>query len=205
MLSSDSQGMGRAGEVVRRAFQNADAMRRTLGGEPGPADNARVLRHLAKVTINPARTHGLGHDVGSLEIGKVADMALWLPEYFAVRPELVLKLGQAAWGVSGDPNATTLNSEPTLVRRQLAACGAAPSRVSLAFLAGCAMDADLPTTRARSQVRGCRDVTAADMCRNERLADVTVDPRTYEVRVDGEPVAAEPVESVALSGRYLLG
>jgi urease subunit alpha len=205
MLSSDSQGMGRAGEVIRRAFQNADAMRRTRGGEPGPGDNARVLRHLAKVTINPARAHGLGHDVGSLEVGKVADAALWRPELFAVRPELVLKLGLPAWGVSGDPNATTTQAEPTVVRAQVGAHGAAAARLSLAFLAGSAMDAELPTTRPRSRVRGCRDVGAADMCRNERLADVTVDPRTYEVRVDGEPVAAEPLEEVALSGRYLLG
>jgi urease subunit alpha len=205
MLSSDSQGMGRAGEVIRRAFQNADAMRRARGGEPGPGDNARVLRHLAKVTINPARAHGLGHDVGSLEIGKVADLAMWTPEQFAVRPELVLKLGMPAWGASGDPNATTMGCEPVLVRPQIAAHGAAAARVSLAFLAGSAMDAELPTTRPRSRVHGCREVTAADMCRNERLADVTVDPRTHEVRVDGEPVAAEPLTDVALSGRYLLG
>jgi urease subunit alpha len=205
MLSSDSQGMGRAGEVIRRAFQNADAMRRARGSEPGPGDNARVLRHLAKVTVNPARAHGLAHDVGTLEVGRIADLAMWAPPLFAVRPELVLKMGLPAWGVSGDPNATTTQSEPALVRPQLAAHGAAPARVSLAFLAGCAMDAELPTSRQRSRVHGCREVTAADMCRNERLADVTVDPRTYEVRVDGEPVAAEPIAEVALSGRYLLG
>jgi urease subunit alpha len=205
MLSSDSQGMGRAGEVIRRAFQNTDAMRRARGGEPGPGDNARVLRHLAKVTINPARAHGLAHDVGSLEVGKVADLAMWSPEMFAVRPELVLKMGMPAWGVSGDPNATTSQSEPTLVRPQVAAHGAAAARVSLAFLAGSALDAELPTTRPRSRVRGCRELTAADMCRNECRADVTVDPRTHEVRVDGRPVAAEPVADVALSGRYLLG
>jgi urease subunit alpha len=205
MLSSDSQGMGRAGEVIRRAFQNADAMRRARGAEPGPADNARVLRHLAKVTINPARAHGLGHDVGSLELGKLADAVLWRTHEFAVRPELVLKLGLPAWGASGDPNATTLNAEPTLVRRQLGAHGTAPGQLAVAFLAGCALDAELPSTRVRSRVSGCREVTAADMCRNERLADVTVDPRTYEVRVDGEPVSAEPVAEVALSGRYLLG
>jgi urease subunit alpha len=205
MLSSDSQGMGRAGEVIRRAFQNADAMRRTRGSEPGSGDNARVLRHLAKVTVNPARAHGLAHDVGTLEIGRIADLVLWAPELFAVRPELVLKMGLPVWGASGDPNATTMLCEPVLVRPQVAAHGAAPARVSLAFLAGCAMDAELPTTRPRSLVHGCREVTAAEMCRNERLADVTVDPRSYEVRVDGETVAAEPVADVALSGRYLLG
>jgi urease subunit alpha len=98
-----------------------------------------------------------------------------------------------------------MGCEPVLVRPQIAAHGAAAARVSLAFLAGSAMDAELPTTRPRSRVHGCREVTAADMCRNERLADVTVDPRTHEVRVDGEPVAAEPLTDVALSGRYLLG
>jgi urease subunit alpha len=205
MLSSDSQGMGRAGEVIRRAFQNADAMRRSRGGETGPGDNARVLRHLAKVTINPAIAHGLAHDVGALTPGRIADMAMWQPELFAVRPELVLKMGMPAWGASGDPNAVTSMSEPTLIRPQVAGTGAAPARVSLAFMAGCAMDTDLPTTRPRSMVQGCREVTAADMCRNDVLADVTVDPRTHEVRVDGEPVAAEPVAEVAMSGRYLLG
>jgi urease subunit alpha len=205
MMSSDSQGMGRAGEVIRRAFQNADAMRRARGGEPGPGDNERVLRHLAKVTINPAVTHGLAHDVGSLTPGRIADVVLWRPELFGVRPELVLKMGMPAWGVSGDPNGSTMLCEPTLVRPSIAGTGAAPARVSLAFLAGSAMDADLPTTRPRSRVHGCRDVTAADMCRNDRLADVTVDPRTHEVRVDGEPVAAEPLAEVSMSGRYLLG
>jgi urease subunit alpha len=205
MLSSDSQGMGRAGEVIRRAFQNADAMRRARGGEPGPGDNARVLRHLAKVTINPAVAHGLAHDVGSLAPGRIADLVLWAPEQFAVRPELVLKMGMPVWGASGDPNGSTALCEPTLVRPQVAAHGAAPARVSLAFLAGCALDAELPTTRPRSAVRGCRELTAADMCRNDVRADVTVDPRTHEVRVDGEPVAAEPLAEVALSGRYLLG
>jgi urease subunit alpha len=205
MLSSDSQGMGRAGEVIRRAFQNADAMRRSRGGEPGPGDNARVLRHLAKVTINPAIAHGLSHDVGALTPGRIADLVLWQPELFGVRPELVLKMGMPAWGASGDPNAVTSVSEPTLLRPQVAGTGAAPARVSLAFLAGSAMDAELPTTRPRSAVHGCRDVTAADMCRNDRLADVTVDPVTHEVRVDGRPVAAEPVAEVAMSGRYLLG
>ena len=205
MLSSDSQGMGRAGEVVRRALQNADAMRRARGGEPGPGDNARVLRHLAKVTLNPAVAHGLGHDVGSLAPGRLADAVLWRPELVGVRPELVLKTGMPAYGASGDPDAATTLCEPTLVRRQVAGTGAAPARTSVAFLAACAMDAELPTTRPRSAVRGCRDLTASDMRFNDRRAEVTVDPRTFEVRVDGEPVAAEPVAEVALSGRYLLG
>jgi urease subunit alpha len=208
MLSSDSQGMGRAGEVVRRAFQNADVMKRVRGvdaGGGGLADNDRVLRHLAKVTINPAIVHGLSHDVGALTPGRLADCVLWRPELFGVRPELVVKMGVSVWGASGDPDATTMLCEPVVVRRQVGAHGAAAARLSTAFLAQAAMDADLPTTRPRSAVRGCRDVTAAEMVRNDVLADVTVSPDGTEVRVDGEPVGIAPVDEVALSWRYLLG
>jgi urease subunit alpha len=208
MLSSDSQGMGRAGEVVRRAFQNADVMKRVRGdaGYPaGAADNERVLRHLAKVTINPALTHGLAHDVGALTPGRIADCVLWRPELFGVRSELVVKMGISGWGASGDPNATTMLCEPVVVRRQVGAHGAAPARLSLAFLAAAGADADLPTTRPRSIVRGCRDVTASDMVRNDRLAEVDVSPDGTEVRVDGETVGIEPVDEVAMSWRYLLG
>jgi urease subunit alpha len=205
MLSSDSQGMGRVGEVVRRAFQNAAWMRRLRGPEPGPGDNERALRHLAKVTINPAIAHGLAAHVGSLQPGRLADAVLWRPELFAVRPEIVLKSGIAAWGASGDPNATTMLAEPVIVRRQIGAEGAAPARLSAAFLAREAMDAELPTTRSRLPVEGCRELTAGDMVRNSRTGDVRVDPKTQEVTLDGEPVDAPPLEEVALSGRYLLG
>jgi urease subunit alpha len=205
MLSSDSQGMGRIGEVVRRAFQNAAWMRDLRGPEPGPGDNERALRHLAKVTINPAIAHGLAAHVGSLQPGRLADAVLWRPELFAVRPEIVLKSGIAAWGASGDPNATTMLAEPVLVRRQIGAEGAAAARLSAAFLAREAMDAELPTTRPRLPVEGCREVTAADMVRNDRSGEVRVDPRTHEVTLDGEPVDAPPLEEVQLSARYLLG
>ena len=175
MLSSDSQGMGRIGEVVRRAFQCADAMKAQAGAEPGPADNERVLRYLAKVTINPAITHGLAADVGSLEVGKLADLALWAPELFAVRPELILKAGMPAWGSSGDGDGSTMMVEPVTVRPQFAASGSAPAQTSLAFLAGASMEAELPTRRRRARVHGCRDLTAADMVRNTRTGTVTVD------------------------------
>jgi urease subunit alpha len=207
MLSSDSQGMGRAGEVVRRAFQNADVMKRVRGGDGagGLADNARVLRHLAKVTINPALTHGLAHDVGALTVGRLADCVLWRPELFGVRPELVVKCGMAAWGASGDPNATTLTCEPVIVRPQVGAVGAAASRVAVAFTCAAAADTELPTTRRRSIVAGCRDVGAADMVHNSRLAEVTVRADGGAVCVDGEPVGIAPVAEVALGRRYLLG
>ncbi|HWH92773.1 MAG TPA: urease subunit alpha [Baekduia sp.] len=210
MLSSDSQGMGRAGEVVRRAFQNADVMKRVRGtgaaaGYGGLADNERVLRHLAKVTINPAITHGLSHDVGALTPGRVADCVFWLPHYFGVRPELVVKMGVAAWGASGDPDATTMLCEPVVVRRQVGARGGAAARLSLAFTSAAARDTELPTTRSRSVVRGCRDVTAADMVRNDVRAEVDVAPDGSSVTVDGERIGIEPVDEVALSWRYLLG
>jgi urease subunit alpha len=208
MLSSDSQGMGRAGETVRRAFQNADVMKRVRGDAghaPGPADNERVLRHLAKVTINPAIVHGLSHDVGALTPGRVADCVVWLPQHFGVRPELVVKMGVAAWGASGDGNATTMLCEPVVVRRQVGAHGGAAARLSLAFTSAAAQDTELPTSRTRSIVRGCRDVTAADMVRNDVRAEVGVAPDGSSVTVDGEPVGIEPVDEVALSWRYLLG
>jgi urease subunit alpha len=207
MLSSDSQGMGRAGEVVRRAFQNADVMKRARGtaGYAGPADNERVLRHLAKVTINPAITHGLSHDVGALTPGRIADCVFWLPQNFGIRPELVVKMGMSVWGASGDPNATTMLCEPVTIRRQIGALGAAPARLSLAFTAAAAADTELPTTRPRSIVHGCRTIGAADMVRNDVRAEVDVTPDGREVRVDGERVGIEPVDEVALSWRYLLG
>jgi urease subunit alpha len=207
MLSSDSQGMGRAGEVVRRAFQNADVMKRARGsaGYAGAADNERVLRHLAKVTINPAITHGLSHDVGALTPGRVADCVFWLPQNFGVRPELVVKMGMSVWGASGDPDATTMLCEPVVVRRQAGALGAAPARSSLAFTSAAAADTELPTTRPRSIVRGCRDIGAADMVRNDVRAEVDVTPDGGEVRVDGQRIGIAPVDEVSLSWRYLLG
>ena len=204
MLSSDSQGMGRAGEVVRRALQNADWMKRVRGAE-GADDNARVLRHLAKVTINPAVTHGLAADVGSLAPGRLADAVLWQPALFGVRPELVVKAGVAAWGASGDGNASTMLCEPVRLRPQIGARGGAPARLSLAFLAGCAMHADIPTARPRAKVSGCRTLAAADMVLHGRTGEVAVDPRTHAVTLDGDPVEAPPVEDLRLSGRFLLG
>jgi urease subunit alpha len=205
MLSSDSQGMGRVGEVVRRAFQNAAAMRALRGPGPGRADNERVLRHLAKVTINPAIAHGLARHVGSLEPGKLADVVLWHPHHFGVRPELVLKAGIAVHGASGDGNASTGLSEPVLLRRQVGGSGAAPALLSLAFLARAALSADLPTTRTRVAVEDCRDLTAASMLWHGRTGELRVDPRTHAVTLDGEALAAPALEEVALSGRYLLG
>jgi urease subunit alpha len=204
MLSSDSQGMGRVGETVRRAFQCAAVMKAQRGAGAGAADNERVLRYLAKVTINPAVTHGLSADVGSLQVGRLADVVLWRPGLFPVRPELVLKAGMPAWGASGVGGASTMMVEPVRVGPQIAATGAAPARASLAFLAGAAMTADLPTTRERARVAGCRDLSAADMVRNGRTGTVTVDAATHTVSLDGEPLTCAPAAEVPYSGRYLL-
>ena len=155
MLSSDSQGMGRIGEVYRRALQNADAMKAVRGGEAGPGDNARVLRHLAKVTINPAITHGLARHVGSLEVGKLADAVLWWPQFAGVRPELVLKSGISAWGASGDGNATTTlcragaRAPPGRRRGRARRRGSrSPSWPARRWTPSC------PTTRPRARGRG---------------------------------------------------
>ena len=151
-----------------------------------------MLRYLAKVTINPAIAHGLSADVGSLQVGRLADMTLWWPALFPLRPELVLKAGMPAWGASGGGNATTMMAEPVSVRPQIAATGAAPGRGSLAFLAAAAMDADLPITRARATVSDCRSLTAADMVRNTRTGTIVVDAARRTVSLDGEPLTCRP-------------
>jgi urease subunit alpha len=203
ILSSDSQGMGRISETVRRAFQCAAAMKAQRGGE-ATDDNERVLRYLAKVTVNPAIAHGLAAHVGSLREGRLADMVVWRPDLFPVRPELVLKAGMPAWGASGAGGATTMMTEPVRVGPQIAANGAGPGQVSLAFLAAAAMAGDLPTTRERAQVSDCRSLTAADMVGNSRTGTVVVDPGSETVTLDGEPVSCDPVTEVAYSRRYLL-
>jgi urease subunit alpha len=205
MVSSDSQGMGRVGQVLRTALQNADALRRQRGSEGGRADNERVLRHVAKATINPAITHGLGEHVGSLQVGRLADAVLWRPEQLGVRPETVLKQGIVAWGASGLGDGATSNVEPVRVGPQVGSRGTAPARCSVAFLAGVAMDAELPTARERLEVRGCRGLGAADMVRNTRRGVVEVDPVGQEVRLDGERVAVEAVDRVAFGPNHLIG
>jgi urease subunit alpha len=203
ILSSDSQGMGRISETVRRAVQCAAAMK-AQRGEGGRDDNERVLRYLAKVTVNPAIAHGLAAHVGSLREGRLADLVVWRPDLFPVRPELVLKAGMPTWGASGAGGATTMMTEPVRVGPQIAGTGAAPGQVSLAFLAGSAMDADLPTTRERARVSDCRALTAADMVRNSRTGSVVVNPTSRTVTLDGERATCEPVAEVAYSRRYLL-
>ena len=204
MTSSDSQGMGRIGETLRRTFQLASVMRDARGAE-GADDNERVLRYLAKATINPAIAHGVAHDLGSLEVGKLADIVLWEPAWFAVKPFLVLKAGFPAYGAVGDPNAATAFAQPTQVAAQIGGIGHAPARLAIAYTGATGAAAELPTAKRRGVVRGTRGLGARDMVRNSREAAVRVDAATQAVTVDGEVVQTPPVGRVPLSDLHLLG
>ncbi|HEY9374466.1 amidohydrolase family protein, partial [Streptomyces sp.] len=210
ITSSDAQGMGRAGETVRRTFAMAGKMKAELGpldGDGAHDDNARVLRYMAKLTINPAIAHGLAHEVGSVEIGKMADIVLWRPEYFGAKPQLVLKSGFPAWGVVGDPNAATDTCQPLVLGPLFGAHGATPADISVAFVAQAAVDlgADkMPTRRRRVPVRGTRGIGPADLLLNSRIGAVAVDGRTGLVSLDGDPIRSEPADSISLNRLYFL-
>ncbi|MER8226210.1 urease subunit alpha [Streptomyces sp. NPDC094143] len=207
ITSSDAQGMGRAGETVRRTFAMAGKMKAEFGAPDDEHDNERVLRYMAKLTINPAIAHGLAHEVGSLEVGKLADIVLWRPEYFGAKPQLVLKAGFPAYGVTGDPNAATDTCEPLVLGPQFGAHGATPAEISVAFVAQAALDRGhdlLPTRRRRVAVRGTRGIGPADLRLNSRTGAVDVDQRTGVVTLDGEPLRSGPAESVSLNRLYFL-
>ncbi len=194
ITSSDAQGMGRAGETVRRTFAMAGKMKAELGA-PDEHDNERVLRYIAKLTINPAIAHGLSHEVGSLEVGKLADIVLWRPEYFGAKPQLVLKSGFPAYGVVGDPNAATDTCEPLVLGPQFGAHGTTPADISVAFVAQAALDQgndSMPTRRRRVAVRGTRGIGPADLRLNSRTGAVDVDQETGLVTLDGEPLRSSP-------------
>ncbi|MFB7600235.1 urease subunit alpha [Streptomyces sp. NPDC056160] len=210
ITSSDAQGMGRAGETVRRTFAMAGKMKAELGpvdGDGPDDDNARVLRYIAKLTVNPAIAHGLSHEVGSIEAGKLADIVLWRPEYFGAKPQLVLKSGFPAYGVTGDPNAATDTCEPLVLGPQFGAHGATPADISVAFVARAALDQGndtMPTRRRRVAVRGTRGIGPADLRLNSRTGAVDVDQRTGLVTLDGDPLRSEPADSVSLNRLYFL-
>ncbi|WP_371545567.1 urease subunit alpha [Streptomyces sp. NBC_00554] len=206
ITSSDAQGMGRAGETVRRTFAMAGKMKAEFGA-PDDHDNERVLRYMAKLTINPAIAHGLAHEVGSIEVGKLADIVLWRPEYFGAKPQLVLKSGFPAYGVVGDPNAATDTCEPLVLGPQFGAHGSTPADISVAFVAQAALDQGndlMPTRRRRVAVRGTRGIGPADLRLNSRTGAVDVDQRTGLVTLDGDPIRSEPADSVSLNRLYFL-
>ncbi|MEH0636555.1 urease subunit alpha [Streptomyces bottropensis] len=207
ITSSDAQGMGRAGETVRRTFAMAGKMKAERGAPDDGHDNERVLRYIAKLTVNPAIAHGLAHEIGSIEVGKLADLVLWRPEYFGAKPQLVLKSGFPAYGVVGDPNAATDTCEPLVLGPQFGAHGATPADLSVAFVAAAALDLggdSMPTRRRRVAVRGTRGIGPADLRLNSRTGSVDVDQSTGLVTLDGEPLRSEPAESVPLNRLYFL-
>ena len=212
MMSSDSQAMGRVGEVITRTWQTASKMRAQRGALPEDEghgnDNFRVRRYVAKYTINPAITHGIADYVGSVEVGKVADLVLWDPRFFGVAPEVVVKGGFICAARMGDANASIPTTQPVLMRTMFGADGLARAASCLTFVSKAAADAGvgerLGLARTVAPVRGCRGIGKADMRLNDRMPRIDVDPETYEVRVDGEPITCEPAESLPLAQLYHL-
>jgi len=211
MMSSDSQAMGRVGEVIVRTWQTADKMKQQRGPLPGDtrgADNARVKRYVAKYTINPAITHGISTYVGSIEVGKLADLVLWDPAFFGVKPSLVMKGGMIANSLMGDPNASIPTPQPALYRPMFASFGRAVFQTSLTFVSQVAFENGVhETLRLNKQVKpvfGTRTISKRDMVHNAAMPSIEVDPQTYEVRVDGELMTCEPAEVLPMAQRYFL-
>jgi urease subunit alpha len=210
IISSDSQAMGRIGEVVTRTWQTAHKMKCQRGALPGDGpehDNLRIRRYVAKYTINPARAHGMAHEVGSVEVGKLADLVLWHPAFFGVRPELVIKGGLIAWAHVGDAGASIPTPQPAFLRPMFGASGRASGATSVAFVSPRAAEQGLDAlglARRIVPVRRCRRVGKADMALNDALPRMEVDPETYEVRADGELLTCEPAAVLPLARRYAL-
>jgi urease subunit alpha len=211
MMSSDSQAMGRVGEVICRTWQTAHKMRAERGrlhGERGDNDNLRIRRYVAKYTINPAITHGMSHEIGSVEVGKLADLVLWKPAFFGIRPELVLKGGFIAWAQMGDPNASIPTPQPLVMRPMFGAFGRATGATSLAFVSQACLSGGFADryglTKRTVAVQGCRALSKRDMKLNDSIPKITVDPETYIVTADGETLRSTPAKVLPLAQRYCL-
>ena len=211
MMSSDSQAMGRIGEVITRTWQTADKMKRQRGSLTGDSrghDNLRIKRYISKYTINPAIAHGVGHIIGSVEVGKLADLVLWKPAFFGSRPELVLKGGIIAWSQMGDPNASIPTPQPVYMRPMFGAFGTATATASVAFVSQRSIaDGITPSyhlSKPLEAVRHCRQLGKRDMKWNDATPKIEVDPETYEVKADGERLTCEPATSLPLAQRYSL-
>lgn len=204
IIGSDSQGMGRIGELATRAWQVAHRMKE-LHGRKDPHDNATLLRYLAKLTINPARTHGLAASVGSIEPGKLADIVLWRPQFFGVKPELIIKGGFVAWAPVGDGNAAVRNAEPLVYRPMFGGLGASPASLGIAFVSAATdLKRRMRTTRQLEAVHGCRHLTKRDLVANEACPVVRVPPDGGLVTIDGREVELHPAATLPLTRRYLL-
>jgi urease subunit alpha len=211
IMSSDSQAMGRVGEVIIRTWQTADKMkaqRGALDGDGARNDNVRVKRYVAKYTINPAIAHGISHIVGSLEVGKWADIVVWKPAFFGVKPTVVLKGGSIALAAMGDPNASIPTPQPVHYRPQFGALGGALAKGSLTFVSQAAQAAGVAQRyglqKTTVAVQGCRRVTKADMVHNSYLPKIEVDAQTYTVRADGVLLTCEPATRLPMAQRYFL-
>jgi urease subunit alpha len=211
MMSSDSQAMGRVGEVIIRTWQTAHKMKAQRGVLPGDSernDNARVKRYIAKYTINPAIANGIGHEVGSIEIGKWADLVLWKPAFFGVKPSLILKGGFIAAAAMGDPNASIPTPQPVHFRPMFGSFGGALPKGSLTFVSQAALRGDigdeLGLRKRLAAVQNCRRVTKADMVHNAYTPAMEIDPQTYAVRADGQLLTCEPATVLPMAQRYFL-
>ena len=211
MMSSDSQAMGRVGEVIIRTWQTADKMKKQRGRlkeETGDNDNLRVKRYIAKYTINPAIAHGVSKHIGSVEVGKLADLVLWHPTFFGVKPEIVIKGGSIVAAQMGDPNASIPTPQPVHYRPMFGAFGKALTASSLVFVSQAALDAGMRETLGVEKeliaVSHTRDISKSDMVHNDATPVITVDPETYEVTADGELLTCEPAEVLPMAQRYFL-
>jgi urease subunit alpha len=211
MISSDSQAMGRVGEVITRTWQTAHKMkvqRGSLPGDPAAHDNGRVKRYVAKYTVNPAIAHGIAHEVGSVAVGRLADLVLWKPAFFGVKPSLIVKGGMIVAAPMGDPNASIPTPQPVHYRPMFAAFGAARNATCMSFLSRAALEAGVPQRlglRNRiGAVSGTRGIGKADLVHNDYRPRIEVDPRTYEVRADGALLTCEPALELPLTQRYFL-
>lgn len=209
IMASDSQAMGRIGEVIIRAWQTADKMKQqrgTLAGDTDRHDNARIKRYISKYTINPAIAHGMADHIGSVEPGKLADLVLWQPKFFGVKPDIVLKGGFIAWAAMGDANASIPTPQPVLLRPMFGA--SIPAETTLTFTSQVAIAAGVPEAlglrTAAVAVTGCRTVGKQDLIHNTATPVIEVNPETYEVRADGELLTCEPAAALPLAQRYFL-
>ena len=211
MISSDSQAMGRVGEVITRTWQTADKMKKQRGPLPEDGvgnDNFRAKRYIAKYTINPAITHGISHEVGSIEVGKWADLVLWRPAFFGVKPTLILKGGAIASSLMGDANGSIPTPQPVHYRPMFASYGGSRHATSLTFISQAAAEAGVPETLGLKKqigvVKGCRDVQKTDLIHNGYLPNIEVDPQTYQVKADGVLLWCEPADVLPMAQRYFL-
>ncbi|MGU9500921.1 urease subunit alpha [Bacillus paralicheniformis] len=211
MTSSDAQAMGRIGEVILRTWQVADKMKKqrgTMAGDSKLSDNNRVKRYIAKYTINPAITHGISEYVGSIERGKMADLVVWNPAFFGVKPEMVMKSGFVAESLMGDANASIPTPQPVIYRQMYGQFGKALSSTSITFISQAAFDdkvhEKLGLQKIILPVRGIRKLTKKDMKLNCETPEITVDPQTYEVKVNGQLITCDPVDKVPMGQRYFL-